>query len=95
MNGEPKCGPSRAAFRDLAVQPDDHVSFVVDAEGLTFSSDAEKRALIRRATFDVVGLSTDLARVEEFVADQRPTRRVPRFETINRRPSAQTHRSRS
>jgi len=54
------------------VQPDDHVSFVVDAEGLTFSSEAEKRALIRRATFDVVGLPTDLARVEAFVADQRP-----------------------
>ena len=44
----------------------------LEAEGLTLSPDAEKRALIRRATFDLVGLPPDPARVEAFVADQRP-----------------------
>lgn len=44
----------------------------LEAEGLTFSPDAEKRALIRRATFDLIGLPPDPARVEAFVADERP-----------------------
>jgi hypothetical protein len=44
----------------------------LEAEGLTFSPDAERRALIRRATFDLVGLSPDPDRVEAFVADEGP-----------------------
>ena len=44
----------------------------LEAEGLTFSPDAEKRALIRRATFDLIGLPPDPARVEAFVTDERP-----------------------
>jgi len=44
----------------------------LEDEGLTFSPDAEKRALIRRATFDLTGLPPDPARVEAFVADERP-----------------------
>ena len=44
----------------------------LEAEGLTFSPDAEKRPLIRRATFDLIGLPPDPARVEAFVADERP-----------------------
>jgi hypothetical protein len=44
----------------------------LEAEGLTFSPDAEKRIFIRRATFDLTGLPPDPARVEAFVADDRP-----------------------
>ncbi|MFM8537714.1 MAG: PSD1 and planctomycete cytochrome C domain-containing protein, partial [Planctomycetaceae bacterium] len=44
----------------------------LEAEGLTLSPDAEKRALIRRATVDLIGLPPDQARVEAFVADERP-----------------------
>jgi hypothetical protein len=44
----------------------------LEAAGLSFSPDADKRALVRRATFDLVGLPPDPARVEAFVADDRP-----------------------
>ncbi len=44
----------------------------LEPQGLAFSPDAEKRALIRRATLDLIGLPPDPARVEAFVADDRP-----------------------
>jgi hypothetical protein len=42
------------------------------ARGLTPVAPADKRALIRRATFDLLGLPPSPERVEAFVADDRP-----------------------
>ena len=40
--------------------------------GLSFAPDADKRALIRRASFDLLGLPPQPDEVEAFVADQSP-----------------------
>ncbi|MDQ3625298.1 MAG: DUF1549 domain-containing protein, partial [Verrucomicrobiota bacterium] len=60
--------------------PRDFVQTPVDAfvlsklqeKGLTPSARADKRALIRRATFDLIGLPPTAEEVEEFLADDSP-----------------------
>lgn len=42
------------------------------AAGLTFSSEADRRVLIRRATFDLLGLPPTPEQVAEFVGDSNP-----------------------
>jgi hypothetical protein len=44
----------------------------LEANGLKPVGDAEKRALIRRATFDLIGLPPSPAEVEAFLADDKP-----------------------
>ena len=44
----------------------------LDAQGLTPSPDADRRVLIRRATFDLIGLPPIPEEVEAFVADTSP-----------------------
>ena len=43
-----------------------------EANGLTFSPDASRQALIRRACFDLTGLPPNPQRVRQFMADVRP-----------------------
>ena len=44
----------------------------LESKGLTFSPDARKFVLIRRAYFDLVGLPPSPKEVQEFLADRRP-----------------------
>ncbi len=44
----------------------------LDREGFRAAADAEKTTLIRRVSFDLIGLPPSLAEVEEFVADVTP-----------------------
>ncbi len=44
----------------------------LEAEGLTFSPEADRRTLIRRATIDLTGLPPTPDEVETFLADDRP-----------------------
>ncbi len=44
----------------------------LEKEGLTFSPEADRATLIRRATFDLLGLPPSPAEVDAFVADRRP-----------------------
>lgn len=64
--------PAVAATARVRTPIDAFLLAKLEAEGLAFSPDAEKRALVRRATFDLTGLPPDPARVEAFVADDRP-----------------------
>jgi len=45
---------------------------VVEAQGLTPSADTGRRALIRRATYDLIGLPPTRTEVEQFLADREP-----------------------
>ena len=64
-----------------SVQSQDRVRTPIDAyalsklesEGLTFSPDAPKETLLRRAYFDLIGLPPTLAEIDEFLSDTRPT----------------------
>lgn len=44
----------------------------LEAEGLTYSKEANRRTLIRRATFDLLGLPPTPNEIEAFVADDSP-----------------------
>lgn len=56
-----------------ASQPIDRfISVGHRAKGLHAVEQADRRTLIRRATFDLIGLPPEPARVEQFVADERP-----------------------
>ncbi len=44
----------------------------LEAEGLTLSKDADRRTLIRRAFFDLIGLPPTPDEVDSFVADEKP-----------------------
>src|SRR5207247_3884900 len=44
----------------------------LEAKGLTFSPDAAKRTLLRRAYYDLIGLPPSPEEIQEFVADTRP-----------------------
>jgi hypothetical protein len=44
----------------------------LDAKGLSFSPPADKRTLLRRAYFDLIGLPPTFAEVQEFERDQSP-----------------------
>jgi hypothetical protein len=44
----------------------------LEAEGLTFSPDADPVTLLRRAYFDLIGLPPTPAEVDAFLADRRP-----------------------
>ena len=64
--------PAVAASSRVRTPIDAFLLSRLEAEGLTFSPDAERRVLIRRATFDLTGLPPEPDRVEAFVADARP-----------------------
>jgi len=51
---------------------DDFVLATLEANGLSPSPQADRRALIRRATFDVIGLPPSPEEVEAFVQDNSP-----------------------
>lgn len=51
---------------------DSFVQAKLEARGLSPASPAEKHALIRRLTFDLIGLPPAAEDVDEFLADQRP-----------------------
>lgn len=51
---------------------DNFVLAKLEAAGLVAASPADKRTLIRRATFDLIGLPPEPAEVEAFLADDRP-----------------------
>lgn len=56
-------------------------------EGRTFSPDADRRTLIRRLTFDLIGLPPTPAEVEEFVEDPRPEAHVWLIERLLASPA--------
>ncbi len=59
--------------RDRARNPVDHFILArLEAKGLVPASPANKRTLIRRATFDLIGLPPTPAEVEAFLADDAP-----------------------
>jgi mono/diheme cytochrome c family protein len=51
---------------------DNFILAQLEAAGLTPAAPADKRTLIRRATFDLTGLPPTPAEIEEFLADDRP-----------------------
>ncbi len=59
-----------AAWPRTAV--DHFVLAKLEAKGLTPSTQADRRTLIRRLSFDLLGLPPTMAAVDAFVADQRP-----------------------
>lgn len=72
---KPLAAPTAPAVKDVAWAVSDIDRFVlakVEAAGLTPAADAEKAALIRRATYDLTGLPPTPAEVEAFLADARP-----------------------
>ena len=72
---KPLAAPTAPAVKDVAWAVSDIDRFVlakVEAAGLTPTADAEKPALIRRATYDLTGLPPAPAEVEAFLADARP-----------------------
>ena len=50
-----------------------HVLAQLESEGLQPSDEADKRALIRRVTFDLTGLPPTLKEIGKFLADEDPT----------------------
>jgi hypothetical protein len=82
----PKADPTAVIRSHWAFQPvqdppvpgpgnpiDRFVSAKLEAKGLSLSPRADRRTLIRRAYFDLVGLPPTAAEVEAFVADDSPT----------------------
>lgn len=64
-----------AAVRDTAWPQslsDVYLLSRIEAAGLTPSKTADKRTLLRRATFDLIGLPPTAGDIEAFVADERP-----------------------
>jgi Protein of unknown function (DUF1553)/Protein of unknown function (DUF1549)/Planctomycete cytochrome C len=51
---------------------DQYIAAKLDAAGLPPAEDASKRTLIRRATFDLIGLPPTPEEIDEFIADDSP-----------------------
>ncbi|HEX3132801.1 MAG TPA: DUF1549 domain-containing protein [Planctomycetota bacterium] len=71
----PLTAPTPPTVQDAAWATNDIDRFIlakVEQAGLAPAVDAEKRALIRRATYDLTGLPPTPAEVESFVADGQP-----------------------
>ena len=64
--------PAVAATERVRTPIDAFLLARLEAEGLSFSPDTDRRTLARRATFDLTGLPPEPERVEAFVADPRP-----------------------
>ncbi len=67
--------PSIPKVRDAArirTPIDAFILAKLESKGLTFAPDADRRTLIRRASFDLLGLPPTPAEVEAFVADASP-----------------------
>jgi len=72
---QPVGNPSPPAVRDAAWPRDPIDAFVLaklEAQGLKPATPADLRTLIRRATFDLIGLPPTVDEVEAFVNDPRP-----------------------
>ena len=77
LAAKPVSAAEHWAFQPLRVDGakrgiDDFIAAGLAAKGLTASPVADKRTLIRRATFDLTGLPPTLAEVEAFVSDHAP-----------------------
>ena len=66
----PKLSPTGLARSRTAV--DRLLLHRLEAKGLSFSPEADKATLIRRATIDLIGLPPSPAEVQAFVSDRRP-----------------------
>ena len=81
-HGNSPVPPIRNPQSEIRNQIDTWVISRLDKEGLSPSPPADRRTLIRRLSFDLVGLPPTLTEVESFAADERPDayeRRVDRL----------------
>ena len=72
---QPVKEPAVPAVKDAAKAPtpaDRFVEAKLEAKGLTLGVPADKRSLVRRATFDLVGLPPTPEEIDAFVADNSP-----------------------
>ena len=65
----PPLPPERPGGRN---EIDRFVQANLDAKGLTLSPEADRRTLIRRVTFDLIGLPPTAAEIDAFAADESP-----------------------
>ena len=72
---QPIRAPAVPAVKDAARVRTPIDAFVLarlESKGLAFSPEADRRVLLRRATFDLLGLPPTPEEVEQFIADPRP-----------------------
>ena len=79
---QPGTGPTRPVEQPIVPDVEDDAvcrspidRFVVarlEQSGLTFSPEADRRTLIRRATMDLLGIPPTYAEIEAFVSDESP-----------------------
>ena len=69
---KPVAPPQVKAPGRVRTAVDRFIQAALDREGLTPSDEADRRTLIRRASFDLTGLPPTAAEVDSFLADDRP-----------------------
>ncbi len=72
---QPVRHPAAPTVKNAAAAPTAIDRFLLsrlEAKGLTFSPPADRRTLVRRATFDLIGLPPTPEEVADFVNDERP-----------------------
>jgi hypothetical protein len=72
---QPVSSPSPPLVRDgdrLQSPIDNFVQSKLEAAGLSPAGPADKRTLLRRVTFDLIGLPSTAAEIDDFLADQSP-----------------------